>query len=108
MASIPFKAGWLLDADPFDLSPLVVEVLAEVEHYRWNMEQLLGGYRPMTDKEAAELSAGLVSRADLKSRYIHPDLLPYAQLSDESRNYDRAMVRYIPDILKICRLYNER
>jgi len=108
VASIPFKAGWMLHTDSVELTQPMVEVLAEVEHYRWNMEQLLGGYRPMTEAEAADLRAGRVSRADLKSRYIHPDLVPYACLSEESRNYDRAIVRSIPNVLQICRLYNEQ
>lgn len=107
-ASIPFKAGWLDAGMRDNLTPDEVELLAEVEHNRWNMEQLMAGYRPMTSSEAEALSNGTLSRAELKSRFVHPDIVPYGQLSESSKNYDRAMVRCIPNFLKICRLYDKR
>lgn len=38
-----------------ELADNEVEILAKVEHARWNMEQLLMGYRPLTDKEQYEV-----------------------------------------------------
>lgn len=104
--SIPFKAGWLVTGTTA-LTADQVELLAEIEHYRWNMEQLLSGYRPMSAKETEALAKGETSRADLKSRFIHPDIIPYARLGEDSRKYDRAIMRCIPNFLKICKLHNE-
>ncbi|MDE6305198.1 MAG: hypothetical protein K2L90_01265 [Muribaculaceae bacterium] len=104
--SIPFKAGWL-DPEQDFLTERQIELLAGIEHLRWNMEQLLSGYRPMSSDEAKDLATGKVSRADLKSRFIHPDIVPYSRLGEGSRNYDRAIVKCIPNFIKICKLYNE-
>lgn len=43
-----------------DLSPMERELLAKVEHIRWNMEQLLLGYAPLKFREQKELLANRV------------------------------------------------
>lgn len=50
-----------------DLSPMERELLAKVEHIRWNMEQLLLGYAPLKFCEQKELLANRVraEKADM-------------------------------------------
>ena len=35
----------------YALSKQEIEIMTEVEHNRWNMEELILGYRPVTDDE---------------------------------------------------------
>lgn len=58
--------------------PALLERLAELEHARWMMERHLSGWQhgPLRDN----------------TRRIHPDLVPYAELKDSVRHFDRAMV----------------
>jgi len=85
-----------LDHQP--LSDYEVELLAPVEHNRWNVEKLLMGYRkplPHEDK--------YVHGADLrknKNLFIHHDIRPFEQL-DGIDELDREFTRYIPWIVKM-------
>jgi hypothetical protein len=72
-----------------------VEVLAQMEHARWNAERWIAGwsYAPEKDPE----------------RRLNPNLVSWAGLTGEIRGYDRATVRLIPRLVqavgqKICRL----
>jgi ppGpp synthetase/RelA/SpoT-type nucleotidyltranferase len=62
-----------------------VEYLAEIEHGRWNVERLLEGWR-----------YGIVK--DVKKR-VSPYLVPWSELADSIREYDRAFIRAIPETL---------
>ena len=62
-----------------------VELLAEIEHGRWNVERLLEGWRHGPVK-------------DVKRR-ISPYLVPWSELPDHIREYDRQFVRAIPETL---------
>lgn len=68
-----------------------IDIIAKVEHNRWNVEKLLLGYRKPTQKEIQEKS-----RKELKQAFAHPDIVPYSALSDGSKDYDRAIVSGIP------------
>lgn len=59
--------------------PAVLECLAEAEHRRWVADRLLSGW-----------SHGPV-RDD--TRLVHPDLVPYAELDEATREFDRSVVR---------------
>jgi hypothetical protein len=72
------------DADPFEFSPEEVERLAGMEHARWMDERLSQGWR-------------LGARDD--ARRLHPDLVPWEQLSEPTRDYDRGAVLHIPELL---------
>ncbi|MGL4543844.1 MAG: RyR domain-containing protein, partial [Polymorphobacter sp.] len=84
-------ASWLARADPafaagkdlplpdLDSNPDLLEQLAGLEHARWMMERHLGGWQYGAVRDNA--------------RRIHPDLKPYAELDDNVRHYDRAMVK---------------
>ncbi len=69
--------------------------LAQVEHYRWLAEKLLIGFVPLTAEERHALQAaqqasaeqGRMERNRLKAAMKHPDIVPYAELPESSRNY---------------------
>lgn len=63
----------------------LLEVLAEVEHRRWNAEQLLNGW-----------IYGKKRNNELK---IHDNIVPYSDLPDSIKKYDRDAVINIPVIL---------
>jgi uncharacterized membrane protein len=67
----------------FELAEAEVEQLAVLEHDRWMRERL--------DK-------GFVYGAVREGRF-HPDLVPWADLSEEAREKDRQAVRSIPGML---------
>lgn len=72
-------------AEPFRPTKEEVEMLAEAEHDRWwRLKRSQGWtYGEPTDKD----------------RMIHQDMKPYAQLSEESKDWDRNVVRDIPEVL---------
>ena len=61
------------------LDPDLLEQLAELEHRRWMVDRRLSGWRhgPARDNQAR----------------LHPDLIPYADLDDYTKELDRAIVR---------------
>ena len=105
-----------------------VETLARIEHNRWNMEKLLMGFSALTIKQRnammklrkelplsvddlQELSAALgrdlsscgldhgAINKELKTKlFKHKDITPYNDLMEDSRDYDRAIVRNIVDV----------
>lgn len=84
--------------------------LAEVEHNRWNVEKLLMGYRPVTEKESDEIEKSIAEGGSLKKDYknrlkAHYDIRPFADLREDKngRNvnrYDFGMTKGIIDIIK--------
>ncbi len=70
----------------FKFSPEEVEKLAEIEHDRWCEERrkLNWSYTP--------------GNKDIKKK-INPHLVPWAELSEEIKEYDRNMVRGLPNFL---------
>jgi hypothetical protein len=70
--------------EPLELSEEQVETLAEIEHGRWNLERLRGGWR---------------SGARDVSRLVTSSLKPWADLDEETREFDREAVRNIAPAL---------
>jgi hypothetical protein len=66
-------------------SPEELEVLAELEHERWSAQRRMDGWRLGATRDDA--------------RHLHPQLKPYAQLTDETKAFDRAIVE---ETQKIC------
>jgi hypothetical protein len=62
-----------------------VELLGEIEHGRWVVERLLSGWRWGPVK-------------DVKARTT-PYLVPWAELPDATREWDRIFIRAIPETL---------
>jgi RyR domain len=68
----------------FSFTAIEVEQLGEQEHKRWMQERQAQGYVPGPDR----------------ARRQHPDLVPWAELSEDARDKDRNAVREIPSILQ--------
>ncbi|MCC7278665.1 MAG: hypothetical protein IT487_10175 [Chromatiaceae bacterium] len=70
--------------EAFALTPLEVERLAIVEHARWAADRYLDGwaYGPVRDN----------------ARKLHPQLIPYAELSEPMKDLDRFAVRGLPTL----------
>lgn len=62
-----------------------VELMAEMEHARWCAERYFAGWQRGSPKD--------------KLRKISPDLVPWADLPEATREYDRRPVRDIPALL---------
>jgi ppGpp synthetase/RelA/SpoT-type nucleotidyltranferase len=62
-----------------------VELLAEMEHGRWAVERLLGGWRWGPTK-------------DVKAR-VSPYLVPWEDLPEPAREWDRVFIRALPETL---------
>jgi predicted Rossmann-fold nucleotide-binding protein len=71
--------------EPLRLDGEQVELLAEVEHGRWNIERLTAGW------QLGERHVG---------RNTSPDLVPWEALSEDKRDYDREAVRNIAPALE--------
>jgi hypothetical protein len=72
------------DPDPFAFTPEEVEQLSRMEHARWMEERIAQGWR-------------LGSRDD--AQRLHPDLVPWEQLDERTRDFDRSAVLHIPQLL---------
>jgi hypothetical protein len=71
--------------ESFVLTPLEVERLAMIEHERWAADRYLDGW-----------SYAPVRNNQLKH---HPQLIPYAELSEPMKDLDRFAVRGLPTLL---------
>ncbi|MFO7852649.1 MAG: RyR domain-containing protein [Bacteroidota bacterium] len=67
-----------------------IELLAEIEHGRWNVERLLEGWTWAEKKNAGKKES--------------PYLVSWSKLPEEVKEWDRAAVRIIPDLLKSVHL----
>lgn len=87
-----------------------IGLLAEVEHNRWNVEKLLMGYRPVTEKESAEIEKSIAEGGSLKKDYknrlkAHYDIRPFADLREDKNGknvnrYDFGITKGIVDIIR--------
>jgi hypothetical protein len=73
------------EASPPEFSPTEIEELARVEHSRWWKEREAAGWRLAAAKDEASKES--------------PYLVPYDDLPEDIKEYDRAAVRGIPDFL---------
>jgi len=110
-----------------ELSNEQIELLARMEHARWNVERLLAGFWPARVDEIDESTATAdlvwdqLQKCDfniddveyirlkkyheafvnvLKDKKFHPCIIPFDQLSEYYINIDRKLVMSIPKILK--------
>ena len=90
----------------YDISQHDIEILAQVEHNRWNVEELILGYRPCTDEEQDKIAADVATQKDaFKARKIHYDLRAYSDLRPDktgrsARVYDLCLSAALPLIAK--------
>jgi hypothetical protein len=62
-----------------------IEVMAEMEHARWNAERLVDGWKWGEKKDVTKKTS--------------PYLVPWSQLPDDVKEWDRDTVRKIPEFL---------
>jgi hypothetical protein len=62
-----------------------IETMAEMEHARWTMERLLGGWKQGKKRDA--------------ENRISPYLVPWTALPEHAKEWDRETVRQIPELL---------
>ena len=97
-----------------------IETLAAVEHYRWNVERLILGFKPCNDAQRTEIAANIneiltaqkngtsISIEDLKKKYkkakIHYDICAFEELKMDAtgknvRIYDYDLTACLPLIV---------
>lgn len=100
LRSIGYKAG-MTQQEIAELIERHIDEMARVEHYRWNIEKLLSGYRALTDAEAAAAQKDADEKQRLKSApyYAHLDICPFEELEridPKVLQYDLDVIRTIP------------
>jgi len=68
-----------------DFTTAEIELMAEMEHERWNEERLADGWTLGPEKDV--------------SKKISPYIIPWPALPDDVREWDRQTVRKIPEFL---------
>lgn len=109
LRSIDYKGGALSQAE--------IDMLSDVEHNRWNIEQLLLNFRPLTQKEQQEVmdaALGITEKIDrkeeLKGEMAHLNICSNKRLAElrhidvAARAYDEGLTTLLPDIY--ARLHN--
>lgn len=76
-----------------ELTPEEEELLAMVEHYRWNMEQLIAGFRPVQRGDTPEYA--------VKRNGIHPCLKEYELLTDDYKRIDLFFTKALPSLYEL-------
>ena len=89
----------------YDIPRQDIELLAEVEHNRWSVEELILGWRPCTAEEQSMVEADISQKEELKKRKIHYDLRPYHDLRTDATGkpvalYDLCLCSCLPLITK--------
>lgn len=74
------------DADTSDY------ILCEMEHRRWMTSCLLLGYDTLTLEKSAEARADSELFRSMKKAYIHPDIAPFDDLSQEEQQKDKQII----------------
>lgn len=104
MRSIGLKED---DWDKFyGISQQDIEMLAQVEHNRWSVEELILGFRPCTDEEQRIIAADVANqKTAYKERKIHYDLRAYNDLRPDKTGrsvqiYDLCLSSCLPLIAK--------
>ena len=80
---------------PFPQDDHDLELLAQLEHRRWMADKHLAGYSYGKERD--------------EDHMLHPDLIPWEDLSEADKEKDRDNIRQIPRLLrlqhqKVCRL----
>ncbi len=89
----------------YDLPQSVINIMAEVEHNRWNVEELLLGWRPCDDSEQMEVERNIDMKEKLKKLKIHYDIRAYKDLRTDTTGqnvnvYDLCLCAAMPMIAK--------
>jgi hypothetical protein len=77
-----------------------IDLIAEVEHNRWNIEELLLGYRPTNATEKDDIKNKRVNPKDLKKNFIHHDISSFQDLPEDKKDIDRMISLCYRELLK--------
>ena len=85
----------------FAINEREIGMLAEVEHNRWCVEEMILGYTPTTLEEHNEILEDGKKREQYKSEFKHDDLRNYAELGIDDtgkpvNRYDIGLTRTLP------------
>lgn len=85
----------------FAIGEKEVRMMAEVEHNRWNVEELVLGYRPTTDEEHEQIRQDISLRSVFKQQWAHDDLRSFREIGNDETGqnvfrYDIALTRSLP------------
>ena len=86
----------------YDISQQDIELLAQVEHNRWSVEELILGYRPCTDEEQKLIESDVKTyKRAFKTNKIHYDLRAYKELRPDETGkavevYDLCLCSCLP------------
>lgn len=88
----------------YQFSDHEIGLLAELEHNRWNVEELLIGYKPVTEEQKRRIEHDKLFKDECKANYQHVDIRPYRELGEDitGRNaseYDRCVSIWLPLIV---------
>lgn len=102
--SIPFKLRSISIGTRKKLTENEINLLAEIEHNRWNVERLLLGFKPYTIAEREDIK--LNGNKNINVEYnkdrllIHKDIAPYEELEEgEDKDKDSKIVENLLNIL---------
>ena len=90
----------------YDITQQDIELLAQVEHNRWSVEELILGFRPCSDEEQEKIAEDVKKYKDeYKARKIHYDLRAYNDLRPDGTGkpvqiYDLCLSACLPLIAK--------
>ena len=90
----------------YDIPQQDLEIMAQVEHNRWSVEELILGFRPCTEEEQEKIAADVkTQKAAYKARKIHYDLRAYNDLKPDGTGkpvqvYDLCLTSCLPLIAK--------
>ena len=89
----------------YDISQQDIEMLAEVEHNRWCVEELILGWRPCSVDEQSAIEANVSLKKHFKDQKIHYDLRAYKDLRNDETGkspqiYDICLCASLPLIAK--------
>ena len=87
-----------------DMDPLSDEecmLIGEIEHNRWNVEKLLMGYRKPKEEEDLYKTPKEVKSLlkNNKNLFIHAQIRPFDQLTEDMQKVDTEFAKYLPWIL---------
>ena len=81
-----------------------IQILADLEHNRWNMEQLLMNFRTLSSEEQEEIQKGTGrTKNQFKAQMAHLDICSnkaLLEIDKDVRQYDVDLVACLPDIYK--------
>ena len=89
----------------YDIAQHDIELLAQVEHNRWSVEELILGWRPCSDEQQQAVENDIAQKRVLKQQKVHYDLRAYNDLRPDETGksvkvYDRCLCSCLPLIAK--------